>query len=613
MILLDGLDKHDNSDPQSSTKLVAQSSVPVTRVHTPTPSLPDYEASQAQLKPTPLSYPELQKKRSRKRRWRKCALYSLLVYFFLTIAIGVPLIVVKLRRKAYTKANPYNSWSAGNPLPPKTINLGDAPLRLSSAKSCNTWSTADTPDGPLLRSELEYYVPVNGSLFLNTNITYSGNGTYLSHFSGQLLVGVNDDPSASDAAVHVTMHHTTPELRNATNVCLMQTGQGGGLYLFTPFNLTRTDTLSFNITLLLPQPHNKSSPRQIPQLLCHLPNFKQTYQQLDPYVTFGNVVLGGAMSEVSIQSIQASQAVVKASLAEINGKFTVDSSLSLETVSAPINADIHLYNNDPSGPPTFMHLTTGNSALNANVTMYVPSDSDSDDKSYGPHFLAHAETFNAPLTLALMHDAESVPANVASAHIARSMSRPRELHASSALSPLDRTRRYSRSLSSWPSHRPVVPRILACSSRPSSTDQACLLEMNGMKDSAGNATIGEAPRLGPGGRCSEKKPDSALSHEPLAPSSPSWSLTRVPICHRTTPGTRFSLQLLAEATSTLVSRGPTLVERDILFLRTTITALNGLEGTAHAGFSEVKALQEEVSGCLSRLRFSSCEEALPTR
>ncbi|KAI9062903.1 hypothetical protein FKP32DRAFT_1676806 [Trametes sanguinea] len=412
MILLDGLDKHDNSDPQSSTKLVAQSSVPVTRVHTPTPSLPDYEASQAQLKPTPLSYPELQKKRSRKRRWRKCALYSLLVYFFLTIAIGVPLIVVKLRRKAYTKANPYNSWSAGNPLPPKTINLGDAPLRLSSAKSCNTWSTADTPDGPLLRSELEYYVPVNGSLFLNTNITYSGNGTYLSHFSGQLLVGVNDDPSASDAAVHVTMHHTTPELRNATNVCLMQTGQGGGLYLFTPFNLTRTDTLSFNITLLLPQPHNKSSPRQIPQLLCHLPNFKQTYQQLDPYVTFGNVVLGGAMSEVSIQSIQASQAVVKASLAEINGKFTVDSSLSLETVSAPINADIHLYNNDPSGPPTFMHLTTGNSALNANVTMYVPSDSDSDDKSYGPHFLAHAETFNAPLTLALMHDAESAPANV---------------------------------------------------------------------------------------------------------------------------------------------------------------------------------------------------------
>ena len=91
MILLDGLDKH--SDPQRS-KLVAESSVPVARVHTPTPSLPDYEASQAQLKPTTLSYPEIKEKRTRRRRWRKCALYSLVVYFVLTIAIGVPLMVV---------------------------------------------------------------------------------------------------------------------------------------------------------------------------------------------------------------------------------------------------------------------------------------------------------------------------------------------------------------------------------------------------------------------------------------------------------------------------------------------------------------------------------------
>ncbi|KAI0328597.1 hypothetical protein GY45DRAFT_960149 [Cubamyces sp. BRFM 1775] len=385
MILLDGLDKH--SDPQRS-KLVAESSVPVARAHTPTPSLPDYEASQAQLKPTTLSYPQIQEKRTRRRRWRKCALYSLI-------------------RKAYTKANPYDAWSGNPPIPPKSITLGDAPLRLSSAKSCNAWSLEDKPDGPLLRSELQYNVPVNGSIFLNTNITYSGNGTYLNHFSGQLLVGVNNDPSADEAAVHVSMHHTTPALRNATNVCLMQTGQGGGVYLFTPLNLTQTDSLSFNITLLLPQNH--TSTRHVPQLMCHLPNFKQTYQQLDPYVTFGSVVLGGAMSEVSIESIQASTAVVKASLAEIEGRFAVDSSLSLETVSAPINADIHLYNYGTSDSPTYLHLTTGNSVLNANVTMYVPPGVDPD---FGPHFLAHAETFNAPLTLAMMHDEASVPATL---------------------------------------------------------------------------------------------------------------------------------------------------------------------------------------------------------
>ncbi|KAI0675297.1 hypothetical protein C8Q78DRAFT_1067092 [Trametes maxima] len=396
MILLDGIDKHD--DPQSSKLVAESSSVPVARAHTPTPSLPDYEASQAQLKPTTQSFPEIQKQRTRRRRCRKYTLYALVVYFVISIAVGVPFIVMP---------NPYGSWDDVTSIPPRSVTLGDPPLRLSSAKSCNAWGATDIPDGSLLRSELEYHVPVNGSLFLNTNITYSGNGTYLNHFSGQLLVDVNDDDSAPDAIVHVTMHHTTTRLREATNVCLMQTGQGGGLYLFTPQQLNLTDALTFNITLLLPR--NNTSTRLIPQLLCHLPHFQQTYRQLDPQVIFDSVVLGGAMSGVAIESIQASQAVVKASSAEIRGKFTVDSSLSLETVSAPINADIRLFNNGTTMSPTFLHLTTGNSGLSANVTMFVPPVM----KGYhGPHFVTHAETFNAPLSVSLMHDDASAPAAV---------------------------------------------------------------------------------------------------------------------------------------------------------------------------------------------------------
>lgn len=89
---------------------------------------------------------------------------------------------------------------------------------------------------PLQRS-LDYRVPVNGSVFLNTNITYSDDTSYFDHFGGQLIVGVNTDSSVSEATVHVTMHHTTPQLRNATNVCLMQTGQGGGIYLFVRTSL----------------------------------------------------------------------------------------------------------------------------------------------------------------------------------------------------------------------------------------------------------------------------------------------------------------------------------------------------------------------------------------
>ncbi len=95
MILLDGLDKHD--DEQHSSKLVAEassSSVPVARALTPTPSLPDYEASQAQLRPTTQSYSDIQKKRTRRRRCRKYSIYVLAAYFVLTVVIGVPLIVM---------------------------------------------------------------------------------------------------------------------------------------------------------------------------------------------------------------------------------------------------------------------------------------------------------------------------------------------------------------------------------------------------------------------------------------------------------------------------------------------------------------------------------------
>ena len=62
------------------------------------------------------------------------------------------------------------------------------------------------------------------------------------------------------------------------------------------------------------------------------------------------------------------------------------------------------------------------SALNANVTLYVPpsnttdttdSDSDSDESFYpgGPQFLTHVETFNAPLNMDVSHEEGSGDTN----------------------------------------------------------------------------------------------------------------------------------------------------------------------------------------------------------
>lgn len=60
----------------------------VRRPATPTPSLPDYETSQEQEQQK-----ESIKPKPRSRRWR-WTIYGLIAYFVVTIAIGVPLIVI---------------------------------------------------------------------------------------------------------------------------------------------------------------------------------------------------------------------------------------------------------------------------------------------------------------------------------------------------------------------------------------------------------------------------------------------------------------------------------------------------------------------------------------
>ena len=59
----------------------------------------------------------------------------------------------KTKRKPVLTSSPYQPWEDNDPLPPKTIQLGDAPLRISAAKSCNAWNVKDRPDGAMFVSE----------------------------------------------------------------------------------------------------------------------------------------------------------------------------------------------------------------------------------------------------------------------------------------------------------------------------------------------------------------------------------------------------------------------------------------------------------------------------
>lgn len=65
-----------------------------------------------------------------------------------------------------------------------------------------------------------------------------------------------------------------------------------------PPNLNKTQKLSFNITLLFPQPKN-STTLNITSFATMLPTFNQVYGKLSPSVRFQQAALGGPMSTVT--------------------------------------------------------------------------------------------------------------------------------------------------------------------------------------------------------------------------------------------------------------------------------------------------------------------------
>ena len=132
------------------------------------PSLPDYETSQK------LHRLEQWKRKILTRPWR-WAIYGLITYFVITVAIGVPIIIVvrsshsprchrisrralqKTHRNSSTYKNPSLLYPSPSSSPANStvagLNLGIGPLCVADATSCNTWDYVDSDDGSLLQAQ----------------------------------------------------------------------------------------------------------------------------------------------------------------------------------------------------------------------------------------------------------------------------------------------------------------------------------------------------------------------------------------------------------------------------------------------------------------------------
>ncbi|EKM54500.1 uncharacterized protein PHACADRAFT_196928 [Phanerochaete carnosa HHB-10118-sp] len=285
------------------------------RPGTPTPSLPDYETSQEHEN---LKTPFHVKPRSRRWRW---FIYGLVAYFVVTVAIGVPLIVVKTRHDSES----YKTPNVLYPSPPQLgsnsstgFNLGATPVPVDSATQCNSWDFKDQWQDGVLQAHLEYYLPVTPTIFVQSNVSCVP--SLVGPVTGSLTVGINPNSTNPRATVDVLMSYTGTDIREQTSVCLMNLAGSDGLYIYVPSNLTAPDHLDFNITFLFP---NTSTPQYIANFLTSLPYFSQHIEALSPRITFGNAALIGMSSNITIANMQAEALLIRSPYSDIDGMFNI--------------------------------------------------------------------------------------------------------------------------------------------------------------------------------------------------------------------------------------------------------------------------------------------------
>ena len=271
----------------------------VRRPGTPTPSLPDYETSQEQ---------EQQKaafKRKPMSKRLKWTIYGLIAYFVVTVAIGIPLIVVvcsisspvsfsrsqSLGQKTRHDEKSYKSPSMLYPSPPASgssngtglagFNLGETSICVDAATACNQWSSQDKEVSGTLQARyvllssnllaalilsfrLQYLVPVSSTVFVQSNVSCLA--SQAGPITGSLNLGINTDSSVTQITVKVKMSYSGAEVREKTSVCLMNLENSDGLYIYVRHTLLFHSVLSELTTVSGPREYDD---RRVSRLQYH--------------------------------------------------------------------------------------------------------------------------------------------------------------------------------------------------------------------------------------------------------------------------------------------------------------------------------------------------------
>ncbi|KIJ67959.1 hypothetical protein HYDPIDRAFT_83371 [Hydnomerulius pinastri MD-312] len=409
MIIPDEDDTQKIKDPPVATPTIRYPERAAGR--RPFSPLPDYETSQALAysgfndSQATIYKPPPRRRLIDSRFWR-AALSSLAVYIFLTIVIGIPIIVTKERQEQ--QKYPYNSLNYAVPWPDKNsgtyyagnINNISSPTQAGVDPICNNWTMVDFPDGTsLVEAIAEHHVSPNSEFSLTSN------ASYLEDFGlvqGDFYVGINPNSTVQEAVMSIQMQSPNHSVFNRTFVCFALSDNLTDLSLYVPDNLSSKDVILFNITLLFPQ---SPIPSRVDNFATFLPMFYQHFGSFGDYVNFKKVSIEGPISRITVESLQADKMLIDTSMEPIFGSFYATDSLAISTIMAPVHANITLYNDPKAEFPTFLSVNTGNSNLTANVIVLAPNK----EPPNRPNFIANLRTFYGTLTASLVHDPTSPP------------------------------------------------------------------------------------------------------------------------------------------------------------------------------------------------------------
>lgn len=381
--------------------------------HTPppaSPKLPDYALSQAQAELEKQELKAKAEKQRQKKLWRIIT-YVLAAYLVLSVGIGVPLFILFRNKQqlesikaeqAYVKAN--SRPPPADLLPPYVTEL---PSSLGKAVECNGWSYVAATETQDAYYSLQYSFPSNETIYIRSNFTEIEDDQDInSQLTGSLRVTVGS--TNQNATISVAMKDIGDDALREANVCLMspnatEPGSGWGLAIYVPNDTTTEEKYSFDLELVLPSNEDSS---KLYGLNTYLPSFNQTFENLETYTNLSQVSIQGSLGSINFEYVQATSIFVQTSAAEIVGTFNVSDNIRLETVLAPIVANISAYN-DGESQPTQIDVENGNSDINLNVSLYTFSNV-SAKTACTPQYMSMVKTFSGFLEAAYYHDI-SVP------------------------------------------------------------------------------------------------------------------------------------------------------------------------------------------------------------